>query len=399
MKIIGKPVDRVDGRLKVTGQAKYAAEYTHPNIAYAFPVLSKIASGEIAAIDASEAEKSPGVLTVLTYKNALKLNPIDADQSVKTGSLIGELLLPLQDTKIFYANQYIALVVAETYELARHAAQLVKADYRETKLAIDPEKEPKVDSTSGRAKQVIVGTPTEAFDSALVKINQIYTIPTENHHPMEPHSLIAAWEGEKLTVYNATQGVHSSRHLLAQTFGVPKENVRVIASFIGGAFGTKAMFWGHEPLAVMAAKVTKRPVKFVLTRPMMQSCTGNRGATKQTIFLGANRDGKLVSRRHITETCVARLDDRRSEYLELAGANTSSAYACSNIEITHKVALLNVNSPMPMRAPGEAPGLFALESAMQSDAFNGTDQGKRKQRVAGRNGNHPSNLADRLAAP
>lgn len=369
MKIIGKPVDRVDGRLKVTGQAKYAAEYANPNVAYAFPVLSKIASGEIAAIDASGAEKAPGVLTVLTYKNALKLNPIDVDQSVKTGSLLGEMLLPLQGAKVFYANQYVALVVAETYEQARYAARLVKVGYRETELAIDLEQEPKVDSTSGRAKQVIVGTPTEAFNAAPVKINQVYTVPTENHHPMEPHSLIASWEGEKLTVYNATQGVHSSRHLLAQTFGVPKENVRVIASFIGGAFGTKAMFWGHEPLAVMAAKVVKRPVKIVLTRPMMQSCTGNRGATKQTIFLGASRDGKLVSRRHITETPVARLDDRRTEYLELAGGNTSSTYACPNIEITHKVALLNVNSPTPMRAPGEAPGLFALESAMDELAF------------------------------
>ncbi len=368
-KFIGKPVDRVDGRLKVTGQAKYAAEYTHKNMAYAFPVLSKIASGEVAAIDAAEAEKAPGVLTVLTHKNALRLQPIDVDQSIKTGSLLGELLLPLQDTKIFYANQYIACIVAETYEQARYAALLVKVKYKETKPAIDLEKEPKVDSTSPRAKQVIVGTPVEAFNSAPVKIEQVYKVATENHHPMEPHSLIAAWEGEKLTVYNATQGVHSSRHLLAQTFNVPKENVRVIASFIGGAFGTKAMFWATEPLAGMAARVTKRPVKIVLTRPMMQHCTGNRGATRQSVYLGATRDGKLVSRRHITETCVARLDDRRTEYLELAGGNTSSTYACPNIEITHKVALLNVNSPTPMRAPGEAPGLFALESAMDELAF------------------------------
>ena len=369
MKIIGQPVNRVDGLLKVTGQAKYAAEYSHRNIAYAYPVLSKIASGRIAEIDVSAAEKAPGVITVLTHKNALKLQPFDVDQSVKTGSLLGELLLPLQDTKIFYANQYIGLIVAETYEQARYAAELVKVNYQETELAIDLEKEPKVNSTSPRAKQVIVGTPTEAFDSAPIKINQVYTVATENHHPMEPHSIIAAWEGEKLTVYNATQGVNSSRHLIAQTFGVPKENVRVIAAYIGGAFGTKAMFWAHEPLAVMAAKVTKRPVKFVLTRPMMQSCTGNRGATKQTLYLGSSPDGKLISRRHITDTYVARLDDRRTEYLEFAGGNTNSAYACPNIEITHQVALLNVNSPAPMRAPGEAPGLFALESAMDELAY------------------------------
>jgi xanthine dehydrogenase YagR molybdenum-binding subunit len=369
MSIIGKPVNRVDGILKVTGQAKYAAEYKHSSMAYAFPVMSKIASGTIAAIDSSAAEKAPGVITVLTHKNALRLQPIDVDQSIKTGSLLGELLLPLQDTKIFYANQYIGLVVAETYEQARYAAQLVKVDYNETKPAIDLDKEPKVNSTSPRAKQIIVGNPTEAFDSAPIKINRVYTVATENHHPMEPHSMIAAWEGEKLTVYNATQGVHSSQHLIAQTFGISKENVRVIAAFIGGAFGTKAMFWAHEPLTVMAAKVVRRPVKFVLTRPMMQHCTGNRGATKQTLYLGASRDGKLVSRRHITDTYVARLDDRRTEYLELAGANTSSTYACPNIEITHQVALLNVNSPTPMRAPGEAPGLFALESAMDELAY------------------------------
>lgn len=369
MNIIGKPLNRVDGILKVTGQAKYAAEYSHQNIAYAYPVLSKIANGRIASIDTSEADKSLGVITVLTHKNAPRLQPIDVEQAGKTGSLIGELLLPLQDTKIFYSNQYIGLVVAESYEQARYAAQLVKVNYEETKPAIELEKEAKVDSLSPRAKQVIVGSPVEAFDLAEVKIERIYNVATENHHPIEPHSIIAAWEGEKLTVYNATQGVNSSRNLIAQTFDVPPENVRVIASYIGGAFGTKAMFWQHEPLAVMAAKVTKHPVKFVLTRPMMQNCTGNRGATKQTLFLGASRDGKLVSRRHITETCVARLDDRRAEYLEFAGGNTSSAYACPNIEITHQVALLNVNSPTPMRAPGEAPGLFALESAIDELAY------------------------------
>ncbi len=369
MNIIGKPVNRVDGILKVTGLAKYAAEYAHSNIAYAFPVLSKIASGTIAAIDSSEAEKAPGVITVLTHKNAPRLQPIDVDQATEAGSLIGEVLLPLQDAKIFYANQYIGLVVAETYEQARYAARLVKVDCQETKPAIAVEKEPKVDSTYPRAKQVIVGSPVEAFDSAPVKIDRVYTIPTENHHPMEPHSLTAAWNGEKLTVYNATQAVFSSRYLIAHTFGIPQENVRVIAAFIGGAFGTKAMFWTHEPLAVMATKVTGRPVKLVLTRPMMQHCTGHRGATKQTLYLGASRDGKLVSRRHITDTVVARLDDRRGEFLELAGANTSSAYACPNIEITHQVALLNINSPAPMRAPGEASGLFALESAMDELAY------------------------------
>lgn len=369
MKIIGKPIDRVDGILKVTGRAKYAAEYTHKKIAYAFPVLSKIASGEVAAIDSLDAEKAPGVLTVLTHKNAPRLQAIDLESAQKAGALYGEMLVPLQDAKIFYANQYIALVVAESYEQARFAAQLVKVGYKETKPATDYELEPKVEPASPRGKQQIVGEPATAFDSAEFKFNQTYKIETEQHHPMEPHSTIAAWEGEKLTVYDATQAVHAKRHIIAQLFNLPRENVRVISAFIGGAFGTKAMFWGHQPLAVMAAKAVKRPVKLVLTRPMMHNCTGNRGATKQTIYLGASRDGKLISRRHITETYVSKLDDRRSEYLELAGANTNCAYACDNIEITHQVARLNINSPTPMRAPGESSGLFALESAMDELAF------------------------------
>jgi len=369
--IIGKPVDRIDGKLKVTGQAKYAAEFGQNNLAYAFPVCSTIASGSIKAIDASEAEKVPGVLAVLTHKNAPRLKPIDLPASLAAGALPGEMLLPLQDDKVYYAGQYVGLVVAETYEQARAAAGLVKIKYQTNKPAVELDKEPKItpEKLFGQNAQTKTGDPIAAFNSAPVKFEQTYGLPTEQHHPMEPHSVIARWEDDNLTVYDSTQGVAGIRHLIAQIFGIDKKKVRIIAPFVGGGFGTKGMIWAHEFMPAMAAQVVKRPVKLVLTRPMMQTCTGNRGESKQTIRLGASRDGKLISRRHLTDTFVAKLDDNSWQFFEPASKNTSSVYACPNIEVSHIVSRLNINMPAPMRAPGEASGMFALESAMDELAF------------------------------
>ncbi|MBA3712457.1 MAG: xanthine dehydrogenase family protein molybdopterin-binding subunit [Pyrinomonadaceae bacterium] len=364
--IIGKPVDRVDARLKVTGAAKYAAEFNQNQMAYAFPVRSTIGNGSITNIDTSAAEKAGGVLAVLTHKNAPRLkqiNPQEIMKAVGGGGIPGEILLPVQDNKVHYWGQYIGLVVAETYEQARTAAQLVKVDYVKSPLVIDLEKEKskgfKPEKVFGfEDVQIHEGNAANAIKSAPVEIEQTYTTSTENHHPMEPHATIAVWEGtDKLTLYDATQGVKDSQGIAAYVLNLKPENVQVIAPYIGGGFGCKGQ-WMNPILAAMGAQVVKRPVKFALTRQMMQTNTGRRGATIQKIALASDQSGKLTAIRHLNDTYTSNL----TEFFEPSGLPTKVLYAAPNREITHTVAHLNIGTPTTMRAPGEAN--FALESAM-----------------------------------
>ncbi len=241
--IIGKPIDRVDARLKVTGAAKYAAEFNQNQMAYAFPVRSTIGSGTITNIDTSAAGKAGGILAVLTHKNAPRLKQIDPQEIMKTGGILGEFLLPIQDNKVHYWGQYIGLVVAETYEQARAAAGLVKVDYAKSPLAIDLAKELpkgfKPEKFFARVEvQINVGNAANAVQSVLANIEQTYTTSTENHHPMEPHASIAVWEGDdKLTIYDATQGVKRAQGVTAYILELKSENVQVLSPYIGGGFG------------------------------------------------------------------------------------------------------------------------------------------------------------------
>lgn len=362
--IIGKPIDRLDARLKVTGAAKYAAEFNQNQMAYAFPVRASVGNGTITAFDLSAAEKSGGVLQILTHENALRLKAMDAPEARKTGGMLGEQLLPLQDNKVNYFGQYIGLVIAETYEQARAAAEMVKVSYAKQTPAIDLKAElPKAEKpqqSRGEAVQINVGKAAAMIASSPVKIEQTYTTRTENHHPMEPHATIAMWNGaDKLTIYDATQGVKGAQGTAAYYLGLPPENVQVISPFVGGGFGCKGSQWANILLTAMAAKAVSRPVKLVLTRQMMVTNVGRRPETIQKIALASDKSGKLTAIRHENNSYKA-----FSNYFEQSGTQTKVLYAAPMREITYKIAKLNVNAPTFMRAPGETPGTFALESAV-----------------------------------
>lgn len=371
MAIIGKPIDRVDARLKVTGKAKYAAEFKPSRMAYAFPVRSTIAKGTITGFDTADAEKSPGVIAVITNENAPRLTKLDAKAVQETGGSLGEQLVSLQDNEVHYYGQYIATVVAETYEQARAAAYLVKPKYdkkdpvidlkKELPNAKDPEK--KEDEEPPQVKK---GDTADIINASANKIDQLYRTPTENHHPMEPHATIALWEGStKLTLYESTQAVVGAHSIMAYLFEMAPDNVQVISPFVGGGFGCKGGVWGHVVLAAMAAKVVNRPVKLAVTRQMMQTNVGRRGETLQTVALATDGSGILSALRHHTDTY-----GNLSDFYEQSGKQTKVLYKAPNREITYKVAKLNVGTPIYMRAPGETPGTFALESAIDEMAFS-----------------------------
>ncbi|MBD2772742.1 xanthine dehydrogenase family protein molybdopterin-binding subunit [Iningainema tapete] len=365
---ISKPIDRVDGFLKVTGQAKYAAEFPVKNVTYGFPVQSTIAAGKIKDIDTSVAEKSAGVLAVITHKNALKLAP--RPEPVTPQNRATRSIPILQDTRIYQFGQYIGVVVAETYEQARSAAQLVKVVYETEKPLVDfDENLPKAYKppiiNAGYPTDTQKGDVETALKTADFTLEETYQTPIEHHHPMEAHSTIAVWENGKLTLYDSTQMVENPKQAVANTFQIPKENIRVFAPFIGGGFGSKIAAGAHIILAVMAAQVTQRPVKIVLTRQMMQTNVGLRQINRQKMRLGASKDGKLTAIAHETVTHTS-VDE---EFVEQSGVMTRMMYDAPNSLVTHRVFPLNVQVPRWTRAPGEAPGSFALESAMDELAY------------------------------
>jgi len=275
MKYIGKEMSRVDGVAKVTGKAKYAAEFSVANPAYGYLAMSRIAKGAIKTIDTSAAEKSPGVIKVFTHLNAIKVT----EQNKQFRAL--------QSDKIVFSNQPIALVVAETFEQARAAANLIEATYAEEKPSTDAKKAQTVPARSPKSR----GNPQQTFESAPVKISAEYTIPIEHHNPMEMHGAIALWENEKLTVFDKSQGVHGVRGHLAQSFGIAPENVQVVSPFVGGAFGSSLNPNYYPFLTAMAAREIKRPVKLNYTRRQMFTGHGYRPYTWQKVSIGANRDG------------------------------------------------------------------------------------------------------------
>jgi xanthine dehydrogenase YagR molybdenum-binding subunit len=362
-------LSRVDGPLKVTGAAKYPAEFNLPNLAYAFLVMSPIAKGTITAIDSSAAEKSPGVLAVITHLNAPKLAEPPNDQK-RVGIRIEERE-PLADDKISYGGQYVAAVVADTSENARHAASLLKISYAPEKPVLrkeDATREEKPQKHLDRELQKIKGDVGAALArDDLVKIENTYSTPTETHNPMETHATIASWDApDRLTIYDATQYVKGAQGIVAQAFGLPRDNVHVICPFVGGAFGSKGPVWTHTILAAMAAKVVNRPVRVELTRQQMFSGTGHRTPTFQTIALAATRDGNLQAIRHHSEMVTSPVGD----WVETCGlGSTNVLYDAPAIEFDHVVHTVNVSQPSFMRAPGECPGTYAVECAMDELAY------------------------------
>ena len=357
--LVGAPVDRVDGRLKVTGAAKYSAEIALPNLAYGVLVLSTVASGTVAAIDADSARRAPGVIEVMTSRNAPRVDAKGKGAGDRT-------LIALQDDLVYYDRQPVAVVIADTFEHATDAASLVRVRYAKTRALTRFDEAAEYKPLSGgRDADRRKGDAPAALAQAAVKVDQTYVVPAEHHNPMEPHATVAQWDGDQLTVYEATQGVLSARRKLAQVFGLPPGSVRVVSKFIGGGFGGKGTLWSHAVLAAMSAKLVARPVKIALTRPQMFGSVGFRARTVQRVALGAGGDGRLTSIVHETSAQTSVFD----EFMAGTGALSAVLYGTSNLLITHRLRRVNYATPTSMRAPGEACGSFALESAMDELAY------------------------------
>jgi len=367
---IHTPADRVDGKDKVTGRAKYAAEHVLPGMTYAMIVSSTIAKGRIKALDTKAASSAPGVLAVISHLNSENppgFSPVDKTKNPKGQEWQG--LKIFYSDNIFSNGQPIAIVVADTFERARYAATLVKAQYEKEIHQTDFIKNlPKAAApkTSWSPSEYKRGE-ADAYKKASAWIEQEYIVPTETHNPMEMHAVVAHWENdEKLTVYTKTQGVKDTQGELMQLYNLPEENVKVIAEFVGGGFGSALRTWPHEVAAIIAAKKLKRPVKLMLTREQMFTMVGYRPFAWQKIGIGATTDGKLVG---ITHHAVGQTSSY--ENFSEGIVNVSKfLYDCPNVNTSYKLLPLDVNTPIWMRGPGEATGTFALESALDELAYN-----------------------------
>src|SRR5256885_2618971 len=366
--LLGPARSRVDGRLKVTGGAKYAVEFEVPKCAHGWTVESNIAKGKILGIDTKAAQAVPGVLAVLTHANMPKFKeaPKKEERGISSG-IRNEERFPLSDDGVHYAGQYVALVIAETIEQARHAASLVKISYAPEEPLLTMEaavkKAEKPKTNHNENVQINKADAAAALkDASLVKIEQTYITPTETHNPIEMSGTIAHWEDDKkLTLYDATQFVKGVQNVLARSLGLELENVRIICPFVGGAFGCKGAVWMHILLAAMGAKVAGVPVKLHVTRRNMFVGAGHRTPTRQTLSLSATRDGKLQAIKHVSET----LSSPVGQFTESCGArSTGLMYESPSIQVEETVYPVNVSTPTFMRAPGECPGTYALECAM-----------------------------------
>ena len=355
LKVIGRPVDRIDGPLKTCGAAPYAYEQHQaaPNAAYGHVVGAAIAKGRIVSIDLTDARRAPGVIAIVTAETAGKLGK----GKFNTAKLLG-------GPDIEHYHQAIALVVAETFEQARAAAHLVRVKYDKQKGKFDLAKakdgasKPKDGDPDSKT-----GDFAGAFARAPVRLDAHYTTPDQSHAMIEPHASIAAWDGDKLTLWTSNQMVDWTRGDLATTLGVPKENVRLVSPYIGGGFGGKLFLRAEAVLAALGARAAKRPVKVALSRPLMFNNTTHRPATIQRVRIGATRDGKITAIGHESWS-----GDLPGGGPEVAVMQTRLLYAGANRMTAMRLAVLDLPEGNAMRAPGEAPGLMALEIAMDEMA-------------------------------
>ncbi|GAA4798484.1 xanthine dehydrogenase family protein molybdopterin-binding subunit [Streptomyces ziwulingensis] len=354
---VGAPLSRVDGRLKVTGQAKYAADQDPggpEGVVHAVVVDSRIGRGRITGVDTGAAEAHPGVLKVIHHRNSPTLPYGPNPGSL---NLPGERLRVFQDDQVRFHGQPVAVVVATTLEAAQHAASLMEIDYAaessETDLIETPATGDPVTYTRGDAEA--------ALQSADVRLEMTYR-PARNHHnAMELHATVARWEGDRLTVWDKTQWVQSPRAELAANFGIPAESVRVVSPFVGGAFGNAARAWPHITVAALAARETGRPVKLVLTRRQLYFGVGYRPAYEYKVRLGSDRRGLLTAMTHELRGETSRYE-RFSERGVLAPGQM--LYTTPNVSQMYRTVALDVNTPTPMRGPGYSTAAFPLESAM-----------------------------------
>ncbi|ELY4032904.1 aldehyde oxidoreductase molybdenum-binding subunit PaoC [Cronobacter sakazakii] len=354
-KVVGQPRDRIDGPLKTSGQATYAYEWHDeaPNAAYGHVVGSAIAKGRIVAMDIQAAQQAPGVLAVVTAENAAL--PGKGDMNAAT--LLG-------GPDIEHYHQAIALVVAETFEQARAAAGLIAVEYEKVPGHYDlAQEKPSVTTPPEDTPDKIVGDFNRAFESAAVQLDATYTTPDQSHMAMEPHASMAAWEGDKLTLWTSSQMINWWRGDLAKTLDIPVENIRVRSPFIGGGFGSKLFLRSDAVLAALGARATQRPVKVMLPRPFIPNNTTHRPATIQRVRIGAHNDGRITAIAH--ESWSGNLPGGPTE---TATNQTELLYAGANRHTGLRLAELDLPEGNSMRAPGEAPGMMVLEIAMDEMA-------------------------------
>jgi xanthine dehydrogenase YagR molybdenum-binding subunit len=356
---IGDPLPRPDGRHKVTGRAKYAADQLVPDLLHAVYVSAPIPAGRVASIDAAPALAVAGVVRVLTHRDLprLKTAPVPP---------LASSFIPMQSDEIRYEGQPVALVLAETLEAAEHGARRVRVQYEasdftsfEAAKSVAPRKE-----NNGYAwvedLEFTKGDVDAGLDAATQRHEATYIQPSRHHNPMEPSATIARWEGDRLTMYDSVQHGYGVQFVLSTLFGVPPEQVRVICPHTGGGFGCKGYIWPQEILAPAAAKVAGRPVKLVLTRAQMYATVGYQPYMAQTMTLGADDRGQLTALRHEVVGLTSVSDD----FVEWATEASKGLYATPTMHLRQRIKRANVNTPTAMRAPVEGPGTWALESAM-----------------------------------
>ena len=339
---VGAPMDRVDGRLKVTGGARYAAEFPVAGMRHAVLAQSTVAKGTVTAIDVAAAKTIPGVIEVITT------------DTPGVGTLLSK--------EVTYSGQTIAVVVAESFEAATHGVESLKVTY--------DAQPPKADflaslGAAGGGRPRARGDVDAGLAAGAKRVEQAYVTPTEHHNPMEPHGTIAVWEGDKLTVYDATQGVISTAQTVAGRMGVPPDAVHVMDPFVGGGFGCKGNSWPHTALCALAARTVGHPVKLSLTRKQMFTSNGHRPATHQAERFAADASGKLTAIAHDGRCSQG----TRDGFMESAGSTHPMLYACANVTSTDRPVKLDIPAGTYMRAPGEASGTFGLETAMDELAY------------------------------
>jgi xanthine dehydrogenase YagR molybdenum-binding subunit len=359
----GQPLTRRDGVLKVTGAATYAADNHPEGLLHAVYAVSGIARGRVLSLDVAAAEAHPGVVAVMTPENR---PPLAQDPDDKP-TMFSWRIEALKDDRVRYAGQPIALVVAETLEAATEGARLLAPTYEaeparigfEAGVPFRPER-----LTFGDPARVVVGDPDAGRAAAVRTTETEIETPLQYHNAMEPHAIVAAWDGDRLTIDTPNQAIGMAQAAFAAFFGIPAENVTLRSPFLGGGFGSKAIIAGPQILAILAARKLGRPVKLVLRRDQMYGPVGHRGATRQRLRLGADADGRLTALEHRAEVTTSSFDD----FLEPAANASHSLYASPAILTEHTAVRIDTGTPGPMRAPGEAPGSAALEVAMDAAA-------------------------------
>jgi xanthine dehydrogenase YagR molybdenum-binding subunit len=361
---IGQPLTRREGALKVTGAARYAADNHPPGMLHAVLAVSSIARGRVTALDVAAATAHPGVIAVMTPANAPKL-ALDPDAKLHPFMFRLDLL---QNDRVRYANQPIAVVVAETLEAATEGAVLLAPRYETEPARVG------LDSNEGFAPQVVGpgmpaaqshGDVAAGLAAAAVRMEAVYETPPQYHNAMEPHAIVAAWDGDTLSIDTPSQGMAMAKDRIAGLFGIAAEGIHIRSPFLGGGFGSKGLVAGPQVLGIMAARLVGRPVKLVLRREHMFGPVGHRAPTRQTLRMGADAGGALTALSHHAVAATSTFDD----FLEPAANASHALYASTAIAVAHAGVRLDAGTPMFMRAPGEAPGSAALESAVDEMAL------------------------------